>query len=485
MSIFARKISLVLGVIMIFTALYGCGGNEAAKNGETTTAASVATTAPGDTESNVYPENGLPRDQNVTLRVAFWESGNGREWFDTITEAFMQKFPNVKIEITASPSIGTITKPRIAANNNEDMFELFAGSGAGVPQLIEAGKCEPVEDLWNRSPYDTPDKTLKDLIYEGIYETLPVVDGVRFELPWSISITGMFFDQALFDKNGWNKQPNTWDEFVQLCDTIKKTGMDPIVYSGMYQYLQFMAQVKDFELAEANGNKDYANNYRTFTGPQYATPENIQNWRMIGELGKKGYYAKGSEAMNHTEAQMVLLQRKAAMCPSGDWIAQEMKDSVPEDFKWGFMMVPFTNNPDNTLYNYTLNSSNLYLWKEKPDLVKKWAKELLLWQFTMESQEVIAEKAGAMPSRKDFVEDGSRNSKLTDIHRCVQSYMATKNVKMETYKRTVVLTDPAFNEANKYYLEHYNKMAFGQEDPEAILKEADAILQKAIDAQKK
>jgi|GEM_PF-506906 ABC-type sugar transport system, periplasmic component len=439
-----------------------------------------------ETKSNVYPENGLPKDQNVTIRVAFWESGNGKEWFETIAGTFMKKFPNVKIEITASPSIGTITKPKIAANDNEDMFDLFSGSGLSMPSLLAAGKCEPIEDLWNRSPYDVQGKTMKDLMYNGIYDTRRVVNGVRYDMPYAVSMTGVFFDQVLFDKNGWNKQPKTWDEFVQLCDTIKKTGLDPIVYSGMYQYLQFMADAKDFEIAEANGNKDYASNYRTYIGPQYyATPENIQRWQKVGELGKKGYFAKGSDVMSHTDSQMVLLQHKAAMCPSGDWIAKEMKDSIPAGFKWGFMMVPFTNNPNATLYDYNLTSDTLYIWAAKSDLVKKWAKELLLWQFTMDSQTTIAEKTGALPSRKDFSEDASRASKLSDIHQSIQSYMKTRNVKLETYSRTVALTDPAYNQAVKYYLEHYNKMAFGQEDPQVILKEVDRILQKAIDAQKK
>jgi N-acetylglucosamine transport system substrate-binding protein len=155
------------------------GTTAASTTKDTTTGGGTAGegTAPGAAANNttsasddVYPENGLSKTQQVTLKMGFFEGGVGRAFMDYAVQTFTQRFPNVSIEITASPTIENIIMPKISAGDDEDMFDIFSTTRLQWDELADAGKIVPMTDLWERSPYDTPGASLKDLFISTSYK---------------------------------------------------------------------------------------------------------------------------------------------------------------------------------------------------------------------------------------------------------------------------------------------------------------------------
>ena len=485
--IFKKGIALLLICVLCIGMFASCTNEK--ENGlstdvKTTETPKTETPSPSP-ESNVYEENGLPKDEEVTLKIAIFEGGMGREWSDFAMETFETKFPNVKFEPTYSPTIGTIIQTKIAANDDEDMFDLIMDRGGfSSLELVTNDKVTPQEHLWDHKLYDTPDKTLKDAALEGIYETTGRIDDISYVLPMYTQTSGLFFDQNLFNEKGWNKAPKTWDEFIDLCEEIKKSGIVPITFPGIYPaYLDRTFGVKNFEMAEIYGNLDvYERNHRYYEGSQYTARENYGKWEKISELGERGYFPEGLAALNHTQSQMQVLQHKAAMVSTGCFVENEMKDSTPEGFKWGFMGVPFSDDPDGT--NWLLNNAGtgFFVWSGKPDLHIKWAEEFLVWLWNMDVQEVFAEKAGQLPVRNDFSEDPDRGEKLQDAPKSILEYMNKVNVRLENGYREVSLTDPRASQATKLYQESIVSMCLGEKDYESVFEECEEILQQAIKA---
>src|SRR5690606_14674944 len=60
----------------------------------------------------------------------------------------------------------------------------------------------------------------------------------------------------------------------------------------------------------------------------------------LADFAKKGYLHPGTASFDHTQSQMEFIQGKAAMITNGTWIANEMKEVAPADFRWGFMPLP-------------------------------------------------------------------------------------------------------------------------------------------------
>lgn len=483
-----RFMSTGVAAALSLAMLAGCGGNSG-KNEASPSTTPAGSDKPGvSAEVEVY-ENGLPKNEEVTLKVGFFVGGYGREWFDYAVESFTAKYPNVKVDITASADMKTILSTKISAGNDNDMFDLFNTDPAGgIVGLAEAGKLEPMDDIWEYPLPDVPDKKVKDLMMPGMYESTQLINGKRYEFTTASSFGGLFFNKKLFEEHGWNQNPNTWDEFKALLADIKADGIAPITFPGIHPSYHNWAfgTAKNFELADINGHVDeFIENYRTYGLPQYTNPETVETWQRIYELGKLGYFAEGLPALNHTQSQMQVIQGQAAMVSTGTHVENEMKEATPEDFDWGFMAVPFRDNTNQTLWIRSGTSNFNYIWAAKPELNKKWAKELITWMVTLENQQFAAEKAGALPMRKDLTEDPARTANLSSSAQSVLKYIADNNAQTYKASRSISISDPNLAQAEKLLNENIVKFAMGMQDPKPILEQAEELLKKAVEAEKK
>lgn len=479
-----KKVSaiIVIGVLAIWM-LAACGQSN---NGGSDVNTSAGEGQTSEEETAAFYENGLSTEE-VTLKLGFWESGSGRAWMDHAVALFTEKYPNVTFDITSTPTLETILEPKIAANDDEDMFDLFFPRFTSTGQLervAQAGKLEALDDLWDRELPDSNGKTLRALISDDAYEAA-ISMGMTVRLPVAGFTSGLFFDKQLFEQHGWNQSPETWDEFVALLEQIKADGIIPITYPGIYAgYLSdYVVNVMQFSLAEAKGEADtYIRNFRSYTPPLLVTEENKEAWSRVYEWGKQGFFPAGVAALNHTQSQMQVMQHKAAMVATGDWVGNEMKDSTPAGFEWGFMAVPVTNDPDQVLYvNSGVGDIGFVIWKNKPDLHKEWAKAFILSLYDLEVQETLAAEAGAYPMRLDFGEDAARIAKLQPAPAAVMAFAAERNVKYISYRRDFPLSSPEHGQAEKLLSEMITEVTTGKTDPLPVLEEAEALRLQAVE----
>lgn len=477
-----KLFSLVMALMFICVSVVACSNKEDATKSASNSTVASSTAGSGEDDANTY-ENGLPKDQEITIKVGLLESGYGREWFDYAVKLFTEKYPNVKFDITSSPKIGDLTTTKATAGNDDDMFDIFYGSTWA--ELVNAGKLEPVTDIFQMSPADAPGKKLDDVIVPGFNVPEKYYKNNNWIFPIANYVGGLFFDKALFEQNGWNQNPKTYDEFLQLCEAIKSKGIDPIIYAGVNNYQIFAFDTKVFEIAQEKGNKNFRNDFEYFNGPQYTSSESIEVYRRLFDMGKKGYISKKSVATNFTQSQMLVLQHKAAMCPSGDWIENEMKNSVPEGFKWGYMAVPFTNDPKVPIYITNGLSYSFEMWAGKPEINKKWSKQFLLSLMTNEVQKLLVEKGGALPLRKDYTADTTRADGMKPLQKAIATYMKDNNVILELKNRKMELTDPNYAASLKVIGDKIALAVTGQKEPEPILQDAEKLIQVAIENDKK
>jgi len=429
-------------------------------------------------EEDVYPENGLPKKEKVTLKYGFFVGGYGRDVADLAIKTFTEKYPNVTIEITASSDLPTILSTKISANDDNDMFDMFNRKPSGdIVALVEAGKLEPLEDMWERTLPDAPDKKLKDMVFSGVYSGANRINGIMYEIPTVSTYSGLFFNKKLFEEKGWNQNPKTWNEFLDLLEDIKSDGITPMVFPGMYPSYHDNAfgNTKMYELADMKGQFDtFHENFQAYKN-EYSSPEAKELWTRVYELGQKGYFYEGMPALNHTQSQMLVIQGQVAMVSTGSHVENEMKDSTPEGFEWGFMAVPFRESTDQNLWVKNSISNGHYIWAAKPELNKAWAKEFIMWQMSMEIQSASAEQ-GALPVRNDLISDPARADKLYTSHKNILRYLEENKALTIRPNRSVSISDPLFSQATKTFEEAIPKIFIGKQDPQPILEEADKLM---------
>lgn len=469
--------------MLIIVGLVGCslpgmGGSEKNSSSE------KSEEAKAESNEEVY-ENGLPKNEEVTLKYGFFEGGLGRDWVDYAIQTFEEKYPNVTIDIQSSPDMSQILTTRISAGDDEEMFDLFNRQpSGGVVSLAEAEKIEPLDDVWDMKLPDA-DETAREMMMNGLYDSVNRINGVSYEIPTSASVGGLFFNKGLFEENNWNQNPKTWDEFTQLLEQIQKDGITPITFPGMHPSYHGWAfgDVESYEIADMNGNIDeHLKNFKNFEGEVFTNTATLERWERVYELGKKGYFHEGLPALSHTQSQMQVLNGDVAMVSTGSHVENEMKNAAPEGFEWGYMSVPFVDSDDQKNWIRQGTTNGHFIWAAKPELNKQWAKEFIIWMLMLDIQEAAAED-GAMPVRSDFIDDSKRYEKLQSSSKSVLDYIDKNNVQLVKAYREVAISHPSYDQAFKLRDEAITSIFLGETDPVPVLEEAEQLIQEAIEAQ--
>ena len=379
----------LISVIMLFV---GCGKKaDVAKEGRYS--------------GELYPENGLPKDKKVTLSFIFPVQGNGKDYFEYAVDTFQKRFPNIKINVrwieAGGVAYSTLMQSLIQANDSKAIPDwIFGLTGDTISNLIQLGKLEAQDELWERTFYDNPNLKVKDGILAS--ENVMFKYGKMYVLPHNANISGIYFDKNTFERIGVPQQPKTWSEFLEACEKIKGQGIYPMVMAGKYASSYFSAGwgAIPYEI----GGEEYLQAEFNYEEDLYLRPEYISMLEKMEEFAKKGYLHPGTASFDHTQSQMELIQGKAAMVTVGAWVANEMKEVVPEDFRWGFMAFPGNDLESQKQVIVTGSIQNGWIWKDKPELNKKWTKEFNLWLLNLDVQKKLA-KSGGVPFRKDYAEN--------------------------------------------------------------------------------
>ena len=383
-----KRFLLVVILLLILLGLFvGCGKK-------------TEVVEEGSYSGDVYPENGLPKDQKVKLNFMYPVAGLGKEHFQYAVETFQKKFPNVEVNVryieAGVVAYRDILRSVMQSGDEKEIPDwLYEADG----QLLHTGKYEPQDELWERPLFDRPEVKVKDIVKLDHREIFSA-DGHMYRLPTALSLYGVYYNEQVFDDLGL-KEPKNWPEFLEVCEKIKAAGIYPMVMDGKHaeNYFQFGWGTLPFSI----GGEEYRDAAYYQKPNLYISKAYVTFLERLADFAKKGYLHPGTASFDHTQSQMEFIQGKAAMITNGTWIANEMKEVAPADFRWGFMPLP-GNAPGEKRLMYAKADGSGYIWKNKPDLVKKWVKEFNLWQFNSDIQKLLA-KAGGIPSRSDFVEN--------------------------------------------------------------------------------
>lgn len=428
------------------------------------------------TESNVY-DNGLPKDQEVTLKVAALESGYGREPYEVPAQKFMELFPNVKIEMTLSPTIRDIVTAKLAAKDDEDMFDLMFTPAGYSDQLAADGYVEPLgNDLLGAPTWDDPSVTLGEDFYPSI-QGASSYNNVMYRMPVDLGLLGILYNKKMFQDNGWNEKPQTWNEFLGLAEQIQSSGTAvPYAFTGVYPVYASWP----FDTAAMYvGGDEWLQRYWDRTAGIYSEPATLAPFVKWAEFVDKGYVLKGSEALNHTQSQMEFVQGNVAMIPGGSWIENEMQESTPEGFEFGFMIPP-TNDAAVEKKYLTGTVNSLWAYAKKPDLNKQWTKEFLRFWYSQENMGLLIEHGGVPAVRSALSPDNVETA--TALFRESLQILADGNVDLYmsqlVYPEKLKTTTIAKDITNDLYYQGYLAVFLKATTPEQLGKDMDDVLEK-------
>lgn len=268
------------------------------------------------------------------LNVALFKGGYGIDFFEKAAKEYEAAHPGKRIKVWGNPRIWEQLRPLFVAGTPPDLT--WPGWGMDYWPLVYEKKVIALDQYLDGPPYEgqgTWRETFEpSLLALGQYE------GKQYMLPYFFSISGWWYDKALFAKHGW-QPPRTWSELLTLCAKIKAAGIAPITYQGKYPYYAIAGFLVPWAIS--HGGMQVFDDCQNLVPGAWKSPSMLEAARRIKRLMDLGYFQKGANGMSHTEAQMEFITGRAAMIPCGTWLHSEMREQLPASgFEMEFFLPP-------------------------------------------------------------------------------------------------------------------------------------------------
>jgi raffinose/stachyose/melibiose transport system substrate-binding protein len=289
----ARKLSLILSVMLIATFLLTACGTPAAT--------AVATKAPAE-----------------KVTVTWWHISTKdpalSDW-QKMADDYMAAHPNVKIEITVLENEAFKTKLTTVLQSNEppDIFQSWGGGG--LSEQITAGQLKDIT-----ADLDADGGAWRNTFAPGALAVF-AKDGKNYGVPWDMGMVGWWYNKDLFTQAGIANPPATWDEFLADVSKLKAAGITPIslgegdTWTGMHIWSYLATRIGGEAAFTAAANR---------TG-SFADPAFVKAGEELKKLIDLEPFQAGFLGATHDEMQATFGNGKAAMELSGQWAPSVQK----------------------------------------------------------------------------------------------------------------------------------------------------------------
>lgn len=316
-----KVLSMLLVCTMVISMLMGCS------NKENVSDTSAETSAASDTGSDADSQEETKNEEKVVLDCLHWKP-EATDAFNKLAEEFNKLHPNITVEFSGVDSYKQTLMGRLAANDAPDLIATPSGNYG-----FDVAKGGYMLDL-SDSEYLS---RLKDELVES-----QRYDGKIYSIPIDVAAHGVIYNREIFEKLNLSI-PTTWDEFLQVCETIKQNNIVPLVIAGKDDWtlgilgLTLAAPVygedPEFDMNVINGKKSYTDPVWQNVMNQYKT--------LIDNYANEDYasldYGLGNQMIANGEAAMVI---------QGIWDVSAIQQYNP-DIDLGIFPLMNSENPDN------------------------------------------------------------------------------------------------------------------------------------------
>ncbi len=356
MKKFKKFTAIALAGVMAMSVLAGCGKGSAT-SGENN--------ASGDGGSNSAQASGS---------VEFWHDNKfGDAEQADLDKVFggISKLSGVTVEPLSYPDTAAYQTAMQQSIREEEAPGLFTWwSGPQLETLVKNDLVEDVTDLWDEF-------VVANGVSEDIKESF-TVDGKAYAVPYSIIYNTVIYNKNVFAE--YNLEvPETFDEFLDVCQTLKDNGITPIALKNdsWAGFIWFQALLAAYE---PQLYQDVCDGTKAYTDEEVVKVMNI--WK---DMLDKGYF---SAPMNIQDMEKAMVQGTVAMELEPNYeagtLVKQFGVVAGEDI--GTFVVPSMNGGKKVVF---FEVTPLCISKASKD--KEAAKEVLKKWFTKEHQTALTE----------------------------------------------------------------------------------------------
>jgi raffinose/stachyose/melibiose transport system substrate-binding protein len=318
-----KIVAILICMVMTASLFAGCGTKTAEKQ-----TGSEVTTEPAQTTE---PAKTADVKKDVTISVAASQG-----WIKDVDKTLAESFTNesgIKVDLQVNPDdqYQSVIKAKLAAGAGPDIFYF------GVSDMAKFFPDKYMADLSSESWVND---------YSDWAKTASSNAGKVVALnTWGRDGWGMLYDSEMFQKNGWSV-PNSYDEFLKLCASIKSIGITPVWQPGKEDWHmgQWFLEAASGLAEKTDGLADKLNKNET----KFADNKDFEKiLARFKEIKDKGYLNEDFMSSGWSSSEDKMASGKFAMLmvwsAEGATINQKYPDSGSAD-KWKLFPVPLADN---------------------------------------------------------------------------------------------------------------------------------------------
>ena len=209
-----------------------------------------------------------------------------------------------------------------------------------------------------------------------------------YAVPYMANASGVLFNRDMFKEHGW-KVPTTWDEFIDLCETIQDDGVLPL-YFGYKDSWTCLAPWNAIAVNLCEPDLTYeVNSGNTKFSDHYAEVAEKQKTLLK-------YAQKNTVVQGYNDACTAFARGESAMFVIGSYAISQIR-SVNPDMNIGSFVFPGSNDADKNV----LNSGNDLMFSVMKDCKNKEAAyEVLSYMLEDENVKKYLDAQTAVPCKK-------------------------------------------------------------------------------------
>lgn len=324
--------------------------------------------------------------------------------FEKIEERFNAAHDDIYLDIESPNEAMTVLKTRLIREDYPDIVGI--GGDINYSNFLDAELFADISDLDVVSDikpaYLQIDKDLEFIPQEGVYA-----------LPYAANAAGILYNKDMFDENGW-EIPQTWSEFISLCDTIKSTGTNPL-YLGYKDTWTCLAPWNALAVGLAPSDVcSRVNSGDTTFKAEYA--EVAEKIKVLLDYAESNPYA-----YSYNDACTAFARGESAMYPIGSYAVPQIL-SVNPDMNIDSFTFPANDNEEDNVLN---SGIDLQFSVMKESKNKDAAYEVLRFLFEDETVRIYLDDQGGVPCKEgDFelpeflsgMEQYIEDNRMSDFH---------------------------------------------------------------------
>ena len=263
-NIWKKTLSLAMAGITALS-LTACGGGNSG---------TAAPAGQGDSKQTTAESAQAEGEQKVITFMHRFPDEPYNTFINTKLAEYEQMHPDIKFNIISAQNQEYKEKIKIVAGSEDTPDIFFSWVGDFTERFIR-------EDLiLDLTPYLEADPEWKDSFIESQLEQYVNADGMQYGIPFRLDCKLFFYNKAIFDEHNLTV-PTTWDEFINVCETLKAAGITPISFGNQepWSASHYIGTLNQICVPDEVREKDYNPKTGEFTDPGYV--EALQYYQQI------------------------------------------------------------------------------------------------------------------------------------------------------------------------------------------------------------